>query len=56
MLQLPIHSRVEAVVEQYFSEAADTQLLRVLSVKGFNEAVTRFIDKDEKDAISRIVK
>lgn len=51
-----MHNRVEAVVEQYFAEAGDTKMLKVLSVKGFNEAVTRFIDKDEKDAISRIVK
>ncbi|KAG8299014.1 Double-strand break repair protein mre11a [Homalodisca vitripennis] len=47
-------SRAETVVERYFSEGGDAKQLRVLSVRGLAEAVKRFIDKGDNDAISDI--
>lgn len=48
-------NRAENVVERYFTET-DTKQLRVLSVQGLAEAVKRFIDKGDTDAITDITK
>lgn len=49
-------SRAETVVEKYFTEGHAARQLRVLSVQGLAEAVKRYIDKGDTDAITDITK
>jgi hypothetical protein len=48
-------NRAESVVGRYFAEG-NTKPLRVLSVHGLAEAVKRFIDKGDGDAIADITR
>ncbi|XP_033606873.1 double-strand break repair protein MRE11 isoform X2 [Cryptotermes secundus] len=48
-------SKVQAVVERYFAEVTPDKHLKILSVKGLAEAASRFVDKDDKDAIFCLV-
>ncbi|XP_069690636.1 double-strand break repair protein MRE11 isoform X2 [Periplaneta americana] len=48
-------NRVEKVVESYFKDVAPDKQLQVLSIKGLAEAASRFIDKEDKDALSFLV-
>ncbi|XP_067005456.2 double-strand break repair protein MRE11 [Anabrus simplex] len=49
-------TRVEDVVEKYFKTMDPNNHLNVLSVKGMAQAVTRYVEKDDKDAIDDIFK
>lgn len=48
-------NRVEKVVERYFAEVATDKHLQILSIKGLAEAASRFVDKDDKEALMCIV-
>lgn len=48
-------SKVQAVVERYFAEVTPDKHLKILSIKGLAEAASRFVDKDDKDAIFCLV-
>lgn len=43
-------------MEKYFTEGHAARQLRVLSVQGLAEAVKRYIDKGDTDAITDITK
>lgn len=43
------------IVERYFQEAATDKHLQILSIKGLVEAASRFIDKDDRDALACVV-
>nr|XP_027228098.1 double-strand break repair protein MRE11-like [Penaeus vannamei] len=48
-------TRVEDLVEQYFSELQDyTQKLFLLSERGLAKGVNTFVEKDDRDAISTV--
>jgi hypothetical protein len=48
-------SKVQTVVERYFAEVAPDKHLKVLSIKGLAEAASRFVDKDDKEALFCLV-
>lgn len=48
-------NRMDSVLEEYFNSTVNSAL-QVLSVKGMSQASTRFITKDDRDAIPDIVK
>lgn len=48
-------NRVEMIVERYFAEAATDKHLQILSVKGLVEAASRFVDKDDREALAFVV-
>ncbi|GFG28649.1 hypothetical protein Cfor_05677 [Coptotermes formosanus] len=48
-------NRVEMIVERYFAEVATDKHLQVLSVKGLVEAASRFVDKDDRDALACVI-
>ncbi|KAJ8318150.1 hypothetical protein KUTeg_003241 [Tegillarca granosa] len=49
-------SRVEDMVKDYFSTADECWKLKLLTEKGMGEAVQEFVDKEEKEAITELVK
>lgn len=51
----PTGSKVQTVVERYFSEVAPDKHLKILSIKGLAEAASRFVDKDDKEAMFSLV-
>jgi hypothetical protein len=46
---------VQTVVERYFAEVAPDKHLKILSIKGLGEAASRFIDKDDREAMFCLV-
>jgi hypothetical protein len=46
---------VEKIVERYFAEVATDKHLQILSIKGLAEAASRFVDKDDREALMCIV-
>ena len=48
-------NRVEMIVERYFAEAATDKHLQILSIKGLVEAASRFVDKDDRDALACVI-
>lgn len=48
-------STVQTVVERYFAEVAPDKHLKILSIKGLGEAASRFIDKDDREAMFCLV-
>nr|XP_018899638.1 PREDICTED: double-strand break repair protein MRE11 [Bemisia tabaci] len=42
---------VQSVVERYFTEVDPSKQLKVLSLKGLGEAVSRFVDKKDRTAV-----
>jgi hypothetical protein len=48
-------SKVQTVVERYFAEVAPDKHLKILSIKGLAEAASRFVDKDDKEAMFCLV-
>ncbi|KAK7865582.1 hypothetical protein R5R35_010113 [Gryllus longicercus] len=48
-------NRIDAVLEEYFKNTSQSAL-QVLSVKGLSQAASRFITKDDKEAVTDIVK
>jgi hypothetical protein len=51
----PTGNKVQTVVERYFSEVAPDSHLKILSIKGLAEAASRFVDKDDKEAMFSLV-
>ncbi|XP_013386633.1 double-strand break repair protein MRE11 [Lingula anatina] len=49
-------ARVEDMVKAYFSNADETHKLCLLTEKGLGDAVQEYVDKEEKEAISELVK
>ncbi|GAB1601038.1 double-strand break repair protein MRE11-like isoform X1 [Argonauta hians] len=49
-------NRVEDIVRKHFLNAESNKKLQVLTEKGLGQAVNEFVDKEEKDAISELVK
>ncbi|XP_045212304.2 double-strand break repair protein MRE11-like isoform X2 [Mercenaria mercenaria] len=47
---------LEEIVKEYFSKAQEEDKLQVLTEKGIGDAVKEFVDKEEKDAITELVK
>lgn len=47
--------KVEKVIENYFGSADESKRMNVLSEKGLNEAISRVISKDDKDALTAII-
>jgi hypothetical protein len=48
-------NKVQTVVEHYFAEVAPDKHLKILSIKGLAEAASRFVDKDDKEAMFCLV-
>lgn len=48
-------NRVEMIVERYFAEAATDKHLQILSIKGLIEAASRFVDKDDREALACVI-
>uniref|UniRef100_A0A2Z5U614 Double-strand break repair protein n=1 Tax=Reticulitermes speratus TaxID=60591 RepID=A0A2Z5U614_9NEOP len=48
-------NRVEMIVEHYFAEVATDKHLQILSIKGLVEAASRFVDKDDRDALACVI-
>jgi len=48
-------NRVEMIVERYFAEVATDKHLQILSIKGLVEAASRFVDKDDRDALACVI-
>ncbi|XP_033738738.1 double-strand break repair protein MRE11-like [Pecten maximus] len=49
-------SRVEDMVKDYFSSSDCKMQLKLLTEKGMGQAVQEFVDKEEREAISELVK
>ncbi|KAK7491211.1 hypothetical protein BaRGS_00017482 [Batillaria attramentaria] len=49
-------ARVEDMVRDYFAKTEGNNQLQVLTEKGMGEAVKEFVDKEEREAISELVK
>ncbi|KAL8607335.1 hypothetical protein ACOMHN_039485 [Nucella lapillus] len=49
-------ARVEDMVKEYFSKVDTACQLQVLTEKGMGEAVKEYVDKEEREAISELVK
>lgn len=49
-------SRVEDVVKDIFSKADTNMQLKLLTEKGMGDAVSEYVEKEEKEAISELVK
>lgn len=49
-------SRVEDVVKDIFSQADTNMQLKLLTEKGMGDAVAEYVEKEEKEAISELVK
>ncbi|XP_075238122.1 double strand break repair nuclease mre11 [Lycorma delicatula] len=49
------YEKLELVVEKYFNDVAPDKGLKLLSVKGLNEAVSYYIEKADTDAVSDLI-
>ncbi|XP_046981777.1 double-strand break repair protein MRE11 isoform X1 [Schistocerca americana] len=52
--ELLSNTHIETFVQKYFEEVNPEGKLRVLSVRGLTEAVTRYVEKDDRNAIKDI--
>jgi len=43
------------IVERYFAEVATDKHLQILSIQGLVEAASRFVDKDDRDALACVI-
>lgn len=52
--ELLSNTHIETFVQKYFEEVDPESKLRVLSVRGLTEAVTRYVEKEDRNAIKDI--